>query len=71
VPGADGRGNEVHRRSPDPTLRRQPPAPSQRRRRCTPAAAGTWMLGLTVRQFILVWLVFLAVLLLASARHGQ
>jgi hypothetical protein len=29
------------------------------------------MLGLTVRQFILVWLVFLAVLLLASARHGQ
>jgi hypothetical protein len=28
------------------------------------------MLGLRVRQFILVWLAFLAVLLLASARHG-
>jgi hypothetical protein len=28
------------------------------------------MLGLSVRQFILVWLVFLAILLIASARQG-
>jgi hypothetical protein len=55
--GAGGRGTQASR--------------PWRRRGSTTAGTGTWMLGLSLRQYLMVWLLFLAVLWLASTRHGS
>src|SRR5581483_6686784 len=61
------RGDSHRRPAGETSPRRAPTTPF--RRRSAPIPWGTWMLGLSVRQLILVWLLFLAILLVAGARH--
>lgn len=64
------RRNDARWLRPDETYpRRAFPLPG-RRRSIAPLGQGTWMLGLSFRELIMVWLVFLTILFVANMHHA-